>query len=379
MRDKCAGAFLNEDEKVKFANSKANLHEMDSNLNRSKGDLSTTDWMNKPNDRGQKPKEIFNISDKQEEKIWRDEKEAREEYKKTLDLAEKRANQEGRNSRISEFQRSAKFTTQAVAVALMAKLTKTIFQEVIKWLSEKEHKSKDLINRIKKAINSFVFDFKNNVLISIDVATTTILTQLFGEIIPMIKKAMLFLSIGGKSAVDIAKYLNDPSNTGKDTSTKMLEIGEIFVTGLTAAGGVALGMSITITLTKFLPQLATFQIPLLGSTAELLGIFFGGLTAGICGAIVMNIIEGKLSGNMLNENDLSQIDKIENVLKLQNKQFGVYENIVAQASSTCATNIVSDFVQARKKLEKIRAQKDEPIKSDNEDKFDCLTNLIGDL
>lgn len=379
MRDKRAGAFLDEDEKIKFANSKANLNEMDKDWNASKGDLSTEDWLNTPNKNGQKPDEIFNISDEDNKKLLEKDKEARAEKEKVISEGEKRANAEGRASRIDELKRSAQFTAQAVAVALMAKLTKTVFEEVVKWLMGKEHEWKNLIERIKKAIHDFIFDFKNNVLLGVDVAATTILTQLFGEIIPMIRKALVFVSIGGKSTLDVYKYLKDPKNASKDSCTKMMEVGEIFVTGLTAASGVALGMGITYVLTKYVPPLAAFQIPLLGSAAGLMGIFFGGLTAGICGAIIMSIIEGKLSGKMLNDNAVAQINKTGDILRLQNMQFENYENSVNDAASSAASNITSDFKEARSKLEEIRKKKDGPIESDNEEKFNDLSNLIANL
>ncbi len=140
-----------------------------------------------------------------------------------------------------------------------------------------------------------------------------------------------------------------------------------------------MGIGITCALTKYAPPLAAFQIPLLGSAANLLGVFLGGLTAGICGAIVMYQIEEKLSGIMVNENNLAQLTKMEDILRLQNEQFKMYDELVLQSSSDSAAHITSDFIEARNKLEEIRDQKDEPLKSDNEEKFNDLSNLIGDL
>ncbi len=379
MRDKRAGAFLDEDEKIKFANSKANLNEMNRDWNASKGDMSTTDWLNTPNSNGQKPDEIFDMSEADKEKLLNKDKEARAEKERVISEGEKRANKEGHDSRVREFKNSAKFTGQAVAVALMAKLTKTIFQEVILWLKEKDRKSRDLIEHIRKAIHDFIFDFKNNILLSIDVAATTILTQLFGEIIPMIKKALMFFNIGGKSVADVAKYMKDPANAEKDTYTKTMEVGEIFVTSLTAASGIALGMGITYALTKYVPPLAAFQIPMMGSAAGLLGIFFGGLTAGICGAIIMTMIEGRLSGKMLNENAIAQIEKTNEILRLQNKQFENCEKSVDEAAANAASNIRTNHTRALERLEEIKKQKDEPVVSDNEDKFNELNGLIAKL
>ncbi len=379
LRNKKASAFLDDEEKVGFANSEANLREMRQDWNSSKGDMTTPEWLDNPNKNGQKPREIFDMSEKEEQKLRDDDKAARGKWNETLEKGEKRANDEGRASRLDEAGRSAQYTIQAIAVSLMAKLVRNVFQEVIRWMMEKDHKSKDLIGRIKKAITNFVLDFKNNILLSVDVGVMTILTQLFGEIIPMIRKALIFVSIGGKSVWDVVKYLKDSENAEKDTSTKVLEIGEIVVTALTASGAIALGAGITCLLVKYAPPLATFQIPLLGSAAGLLGTLFGGLTAGICGAIVMNAIEGSLASRMLNENTLAQIDKTNEILGLQNMQFALCEAAVNEASTNAANNIRDDFTNARDELERIKKEKDEPVESDNEDNFNDLSKLIGDL
>lgn len=59
--------------------------------------------------------------------------------------------------------------------------------------------------------------------------------------------------------------------------------------GLTAAGALALGEVIE----KGLLAIPVFniQIPLLGSLANILGIFFGAVIAGIIGAIALNLID----------------------------------------------------------------------------------------
>ena len=73
------------------------LNEMDSSLNRSKGDKSMTDWLDNPNANGQKPNEIFNIDADDDEKKLRDkDKQARKEYEKRKREAEKRSYETGR-------------------------------------------------------------------------------------------------------------------------------------------------------------------------------------------------------------------------------------------------------------------------------------------
>ncbi len=379
LRDPVAATYLDESEKVRFANSEANLNEMPSDWNRSKSDYSTSDWLDNPNAKGQKPKDIFDISEKDEQQLRQKDAEARKEYESLKKEGELRAKEEGKESVKKEALTSASYVTQAVAVALMAKLTRTIFQELIRWLSEKDRKAKTFLEHLKKAIKDFLSDFKNNVLLSIDVGVTVLLTQIFGEIIPMIRKALLFAKIGGESIYKVAKYLRDPSNANKDTSVKVLEIGKIVTVSLTTAGAIGLGMVITGALTYYVPALAAFQIPLLGSAAGLLGIFFGGLTAGICGAIVLHNIEGALEGKLLSENISKQLVIQGNALALQDTQFMYELDEVSNASIHAAETIHDDMTKAVVEMQKMRISLDEERKTENDDKLDGISSLADGI
>ena len=102
IRDPAANAHMTKDEQIAFANSDANLNEMDSSLNRSKGDKSMTDWLDNPNSSGQKPDEIFDISAEDEAKLRQKDAEAREEYEKQKKEAEQKSIEAGKKSRKEE-------------------------------------------------------------------------------------------------------------------------------------------------------------------------------------------------------------------------------------------------------------------------------------
>lgn len=378
LRDSKAGAFLNESEKVQFANSEDNLYEMDRDWNASKADMSTSDWLDNPNSNGQKPKDIFDMSDKDEQELRNKDAQAREKWEEVKNEGEQRAIAEGNASRRAEALRAAGITTQAIAVALLAKLTRTVFQELIKWLSEKDRKPRTLIEHFEKAVHDFLIDFKGNVLLSVDVGATVILTQLFGEIIPMIRKALLFVKIGGETVYKVAKYLKDPVNQDKETSVKILEIGKIVTIGFTTADAIGLSMGITAVLEYYVPALAV-QIPLLGSPASLLGIFFGGLTAGICGAIVLHSIDGALEGKLLSENVAKQLVIQGDVLALQDTQFSLYESYVADSAQKAAQNIKVDMIEAVEEMNEKKKSLEEKRTSQNEEKFNDISNMIDDL
>ena len=375
VRDKKIAAFMSEEEKVNFANdTNVNLKDLDREANASKGDRSMREWLDSERD-GKHPDERFNINKK--ELLERDDK-ARADLKNRTNEAEKRAIAEGRASMMAEVKRSAVITGQAVAVALLAKLTRHIFQQLIYWLMDKDRKTSELIGCIKKGITDFIFDFKNNVLLSADVAVTVILTQIFGEIIPTIRKALVFFMIGGRTVRDVVKYLRNPENEKKDTSVKVLEIGKIVTIGLTTAGGIVLSTAITALLIKYVPALGK-PIPILGSPAGLIGIFVGGITAGIVGAIILHKIDGALEGKKLNENRIKQLSKENEIIQLQNKQFLLYFQQVDDARNQSLSNVQNDLLKAREEMEKMRASIDEKRESENDDKISDVHNLIDSL
>lgn len=75
----------------------------------------------------------------------------------------------------------------------------------------------------------------------------------------------------------------------------MMEVGKIIVTGATAGGAILLGETIEKGLMT-IPVFA-FQIPLLGSLASLLGMFFGALISGLIGALALNLIDKMIAKN----------------------------------------------------------------------------------
>lgn len=99
IRDAHANAHMTKEEQIAFANSDANLQKMDSSLNRSKADRTTTEWLDSPNARGQKPNEIFDISDDEDSKMRQKDREARNEYEKQKRMAEQKSIDAGKKSR----------------------------------------------------------------------------------------------------------------------------------------------------------------------------------------------------------------------------------------------------------------------------------------
>lgn len=377
LRDTKAATFMDTKEKVDFANSETNLNEIDKGWNASKSDMSTSDWLNNPNKNGQKPEDIFNnMSEKDKEELLEKDAKARAEFEKRKNEAEQKAIEEGKESIKKEALRSATFTTQAIVVALCAKLTRTVFQEVIVWLMQKNKKASELLKHIKKAIKDFFFDFKKNLLLSVDVGLTTVLSQIFGSIVSTIRRALLFFKIGGETFYNVGKYLKSPENANKPTDLKILDIGRIVTIGFTAAGAIGLGVAISSIIQTHCPPIALLQIPLLGSAGNLIGIFLGGLISGVCGAIVLHQIDGALEGQKKRENIEKQIIVGNDILALQNEQFNLYTSMINNKANSSCNNIKENHLRA---IEEIKKANDSLVvvnESDNSDTLDEISSSV---
>lgn len=295
IRDPAANAHLSKEEQIAFANSEANLNEMNAGQNRSKGDKSMTDWLDNPNKNGQKPDEIFDINEEQKEKYREKDKEARTEYERVKKEGEKRSIETGKKSQREEAFRIGGKALRSVIMGLLASLIKDIIQKLVAWFRSGKRSLSTFIDSVKLAIKSFLSNLKTHLLNAGNTLITTIFTAIFGPVIGMIKKAWIFLKQGYQSVKEAIEFFKNSANKNMPFSIKMMEVGKIIVTGATAGGAILLGETIEKGLMT-IPVFA-FQIPLLGSLASLLGMFFGALISGLIGALALNLIDKMIAKN----------------------------------------------------------------------------------
>ena len=116
-------------------------------------------------------------------------------------------------------------------------------------------------------------------------------------------------------------------------SLKLLHVGKILIAGLTAGGAIVLGEVIE----KGLLAIPIFaiQIPLFGSLANILGIFFGALVSGIIGALALNLIDRLISQK------IKQIN-LENQVTVKNEIIVTQEKLIqlAEAKTTAKADQV---------------------------------------
>lgn len=344
IRDPAANAHMTKEEQIAFANSDKNLNEIDAGQNRSKGDKTMTDWLDNPNRNGQKPNEIFDISEEQDKAYREKDAEAREEYDKRKKEGEQRSVETGKQSQKEEAMRIGGKALRSIIMGLLASLIKDIIRKLIVWFRSGKRKLSTFIDSVKEAIKSFVSNIKEHLLNAGNTLVTTIATTIFGPVIGMIKKAWIFLKQGYKSVKHAIQFLKDPNNKNMPFSLKMMEVGKIVIVGLTAGGAIVLSEVIEKGLMT-IPGFA-FEIPLLGSLANIIGMFLGALVSGLIGALALNLIDRLIAKKLKKINLQEQIEKKSDIIKAQGQLIEVTGKRVEKTRTETISNITQRHTEA---------------------------------
>lgn len=364
IRDSEANAHLSREEQHEFATGSINYKPLDSSANESKGDARMEDWLNHERN-GQRPAERFNIN---EDELKKRDAEARAEYERIKREGEKRSIETGKKSQREEAFRIGGKALRSVIMGLLASLVKDIIQKLVAWFRSGKRSLSTFIDSVKLAIKSFLSNMKTHLLNAGNTLITTIFTAIFGPVIGMIKKAWIFLKQGYKSVKEAIEFFKNPANKNMPFSIKMMEIGKIIVTGATAGGAILLGETIEKGLMT-IPVFA-FQIPLLGSLASLLGMFFGALISGLIGALALNLIDKMIAKKQRSINQSQQINKKNDIINSQEQILVVTAAQAANDKKDTAQNVMNRHQEANDIIEKSTSSVDENLNAvnDNEKK-----------
>lgn len=345
IRDPAANAHLTKEERVEFANSDKNLQEIPANLNRSKKDKPTKEWLENPNAKGQKPEEIFdNLTEEKKKELLKKEAEARKEFEKRKKEGEQRSIETGKKSRRQEAFRISGMALRGVLMGLLAEFVKGIIQKFVSWLRQKKKDLNSFIEQLTAAVKSFFSDIKQKCLTAGNTLLTTAATAVYGPIVNTLKKAWIFLKQGAKSLKEAFDYIRNPANSDKPVSVVLLEVGKIVMSGIAAAGAIALGEVIEKGLMAF-PVFAV-TIPFFGSLASILGIFFGALISGLIGALALNLMDRAISGILERKNRSKQIGQMNKILGRQHSVIAVKTMKATQTQNAVAESIADRHTMA---------------------------------
>lgn len=378
IRDAKANAFMTEEEQIAFANSKANLYEIRSEINQAKGDQSTTELLDNPNSKGQYAREVHNISSKEEKQLREKNKEARTEYDRVRDEAEKPAIQSGKKSRRDEALKVSGKALKAALLQLLSEFLRELISKFISWLKDTERNLSTFIEKIKEAIISFVNNLSNHLLNVGKSVVTMIASAIVGPVINTFLKAWTFIHQGWKSLKEAIDYLNNPDNKEKSVQIMILEVGKIVVAGLSATGAIVLGETLGASLTASFPVLA-ISIPLLGTIGGLIGTFMGATLSGIIGAFVLKMIDQQIVDRQIADLNSERIDQKNKMLVIQDQLLDV-KNVKLEVEKNTIINTIKErhdiaATMMKEKLSDIFSESTTDDKSD----FDEIDALLQEL
>lgn len=378
IRDPKANAFLTKEEQIAFANSKANLNEIRSEVNQAKGDLSTSELFDNPNSKGQYAREVHNISSKEEKQLREKDKEARTEYDRVRDEAEKRVIKSGKKSRRDEALKISGKALKAALLQLLSEFLRELISKFISWLKDTERNLSTFIDKIKEAIISFVNNLANHVLNVGKSVVTMIASAIVGPVINTVLKAWTFIHQGWKSLKEAIDYIKNPENKDKSLDIMMSEVGKIIVAGLTATGAIVVGEALGASLTASFPVLA-ISIPLLGTIGSVIGTFMGATLSGIIGAFVLKMIDQQIVNKQITELSSKKIDQNNEVLVIKDQLLDV-KSIKLQVEKDSVINTIKERhdMAASIMKEKLSDIFTESTRDDKSD-FDEIDSLLQEL
>ena len=378
IRDPKANAFLTKEEQIAFANSEVNLNEIRGDINQAKGDQSTTELFDNPNSKGQYARDNHNISKQEEKQLREKDKEARAEYDRVRDEAEKRAIKSGKKSRRDEALKVSGKALKAALLQLLSEFLRELISKFISWLKDTERNLSTFIEKIKEAIISFVNNLSNHLLNVGKSVVTMIASAIVGPVINTFLKAWTFIHQGWKSLKEAIDYLNNPDNKEKSVQIMILEVGKIVVAGLSATGAIVLGETLGASLTASFPVLA-ISIPLLGTIGGLIGTFMGATLSGIIGAFVLKMIDQQIVDRQIADLNSERIDQKNEMLVIQDQLLDV-KNVKLEVEKNTIINTIKErhdmaATMMKEKLSDIFSESTTDDKSD----FDEIDTLLQEL
>ena len=336
------------------------------------------------------------MEDRDKNRHWEKANERAEEHIKNKEEEGKaRLKEEGRKTQKEEALKIGGEALKSVVMGLLASLIKDIIRKLIAWFRSGNRKLATFIDSVKEAIKSFISNMKEHLLNAGNTLGTTIATAIFGPVIGMIKKAWIFLKQGYKSVKDAIKFLKNPANKNMPFSLKMMKVGKIIIVGLTAGGAIVLSEVIEKGLMT-IPAFA-FEIPLLGSLANIIGMFLGAVVSGLIGALALNLIDRMISKKLKSINEKQQIDKRNDIIATQEKLIKVADtkvevtkeevaNTIKERHAAAAESMKSSIERIKKNSEDINRPLaenavivEEDIVSENDDSINKIFSDLNDM
>lgn len=347
----------------KLANKDENLKATNESLNKSKKEKSVDVYIAnrktrekdliKQNERANKKIDESNISDIEKRKL----KEINNKrLKNKLDADDKRMKLHDKNARnainkeilkgvaTETAKKAGKDALKQMAVAALFSLLKEVMNGFIRFLKSKTISFSNFIKELKQSIKSFFKKISNILHVGATSALGTIVTEIFGPIVSLFKKIGSLIKVGISSLIDAIKYLKAKENRNKPFSIKVAQVGKIITAGLVTGGAIFLGEVFE----KFLLTVPGMQVelPLIGSLANVIGMFLASLLTGLVGAIVINLIDKFIAKKQKAYAQAAIVEKGNTVIEKQHQIRIVNEVLLERDKGNAQSNIMGRHQEA---------------------------------
>ena len=333
-------------ETADLANKKENFAATNESLNKSKGATSNSDYIKNREareknlkeqvERANKKIDKMNISDAEKRNLKAEnnkrlnDKLAADSKKmlKAEKTAKKAINKDiAKKASVRMANKAGKDAIKAMFVAALFGMLKEIMNALVRYFKAKKQSFDTFMEEMKKALHSFFGKIKDFIKVGVDSFVGSIVGEIIGAFNQKLQKLPNLIKQLFGSIRESISYLSNPENQTHSTAIKIAHISKIITSGLVAVGAMFLGEYFEQFLNK-IPGM-TFEIKLLGTIANILGMFFASLLTGILGAIIINGLDQFISKKLIEENQKKQANKKNELLRIQDVQIFVAEQNVA--------------------------------------------------
>ena len=244
--------------------------------------------------------------------------------------------------------KAGKDAVKAMFVAALFGMLKEIMNALVRFFKSKKRLFDTFLSEMKNSLHSFFDKIKDFIKVGIDSFVGSIVGEIIGVINQKLKKLPNLIKQLFGSTRESISYLSNPENQTHSTAIKVAHISKIITSGLVAVGAMFLGEYFEQFLNK-IPGM-TFEIKLLGTIANILGMFLASLLTGILGAIIINGLDGFISRKLQEENKKQQADKKNELLRFQDVQIFVAEQNVAVKRNDIFSKMAKNHQKLRELL-----------------------------
>ena len=360
-------------ETADLANKSENFAATNESLNKSKGAKSNSEYIKNREAREKNLKDQVkranekidkkNISDA-EKKNLKSKNEKRLNDKLAADskkmlkaekIAKKAINKDiAKNASVRMANKAGKDAVKAMFVAALFGMLKEIMNALIRFFKSKKRSFDTFLDEMKNALHSFFGKIRDFIKVGIDSFVGSIVGEIIGAFAQKLKKLPNLIKQLFGSIRESISYLSNPENQTHSTAIKIAHISKIITSGLVAVGALFLGEYFELFLNK-IPGM-NFKIKLLGTIANILGMFFASLLTGILGAIIINGLDQFISKKLIEENQKQQANKKNELLRIQEVQIFVAEQNVAVKRNDIFSKMAKNHQKLRELLGNVQEE-----------------------